>query len=1840
MKRFLLLFTLFFSVVLSKAQNDKNSVAVQLVNKNSVALKLSEDQLKNFRVSSTYFNEIAGTQMVYLLQTYKGLPVYNQMLVLAFKGDKVVSNAGAFLPEMDKLTNQQSATPSLRATQAVNAAFTDVKIATPGSLNVLNSQENGNKLAFGKTSSVTEDITAELMWVPVEKGNQKFVKLAWQVQVVPVGKADWWYIQVDAATGSILNRINLTVYENDHRNKTNKNLKFLLQPKDQVTSGEQKVKSSKLNLFNPPPPTVTSANYRVFPMPLESPLYGPQAIVTNPWTLSGVGNNATTNGWHFDGTTNYSFTRGNNVFAYLDIQATNSPNATNNWPDTSTTAIPSLTFTQTHDPAQQPTVNVNKKFALNNLFYWNNLMHDVYYQYGFTESAGNFQTDNMGRGGNGNDYVQAEAQDGAGTDNANFSTPVDGSRPRMQMFIWAPAPGTTTLHVNAPGPIVGNYPALESNFSPNNLLANVGPVTAPVAYFDDVAGTHEACAGAPTTSLTGKIALITRGNCNFTVKVLAAQAAGAVAVIMVNNVAGNPIIMGGGPDPTITIPAVMVSDVNGAILAAQIGAGLNVTLSGTAASTINLDGDVDNGIVCHEFGHGISNRLTGGPANSSCLQNAEQAGEGWSDYVSLMMITDWSTALITDGVNKPRGMGLYALGNQNLFAASAPGTGIRNFKYCTDLAVNPLTYANVGGAIIGTEFHNIGEVWAEILWEVTWALIQTDGINPNIFNATAAGGNSVAMKLVIEGMKLQNCSPGFVDSRNAIITADQNLYGGAHVCTLWAAFAKRGLGYSATQGSSGSATDQTAAFNLPPAPSFTTQPANVSVCAGSNATLNVVATGYQLTYNWQVSTDGGLTWNNVSPVNNTASLTLTGVTTGMNNYRYRCVTTGGCPNVTVNSNVAVLTVTTSSPTITTQPANTAVCAGLNATFTIAVSGTNAYNWQVSTDGGTTWNNVSPANTTTSLTLNAVTLSMNNNQYRCVVTGGCPSVDFNSNVAILNVTSGTLSITGQPTSTSTCAGGNASFTVTASGASITYNWEVSTDGGSTWASLSPAVVTATLNLSAVTSGMNNYQYRAVVNGPGACTPAGVTSSAATLSINNPVAITTQPANASVCTGNDATFTVAVSGASPTYVWQVSTDNGVTWNNVVPAATGASLTITGVTAGMNNNQYRAVVAGTCTPVGFNSNAAILTINTPASVASQPADVAACTGGNASFTVTGSGSGLSYNWQVSTDGGLTWNNLSPAVSTATLTLTGVTNSMNNNKYRCVISISCNPTGVNSNPATLTVNTAPSITAQVANTAACEGTNAQFCVTATGAGLSYQWQVNTGGCGGATWVDVAAATSNCLILPAITAAMNNNAYRCIVTGSCAPSVTTDCGVLTVNTAAAIATQPTSTTGCTGGNATFTVGATGSGLTYNWQVSTDGGVTWNNLSPAVNTATLTLSGVTASMNNNQYHCLVGGTCSVVPVTSGAATLTLSNSVSFSMQPVSAGVCAGTSVTFDVAASGTGLTYNWQVSTDGGTTWNNVSPVNTTSSLTIPSPTVAMSGNKYRNVATGTCNPGGVNSSVATLTVNTSVSFNSQPSDITGCTGSAAVFAVNVTGSSVTYQWQVSIAGGAFVDLTNSGPYSGVNTATLTINPATGLNGNRYRLNASGAPCGGIISTNSALLDVRSLPVTVLTAASYSSITPATPTVLYTTVSPAGNYTYQWYRDGILVPSITGDRFSVSVDDLGTYQAIATDANTHCSSNKSNSVKMDFAVSGDLFIYPNPSSGQFQVRYLSYTNGVGRTINVYDSKGARVYTKEYTTAGPYTKMDVNLDNAASDVYMVVLTDKDGKRIATGKVVIK
>jgi len=798
-----------------------------LLDKNAPAVGMSSYDRDNTRVQNAYYSSQSGITLVYLQQTYKGIDVHTALKVLAFKGDKLVSVSGTLEPKMDRRANNKEGKPGLLPQNAVSSAAKHLNLRMAAQFAPLKYSVNGRETVFGNLGIAADSIRTKLLWIPAE-GSNKMI-LCWQVQIRPNKSPDHWLVRVDANTGEVVNKSNITV-----------KCSWAVPHKHTADCYEDREYDNGANNAAAPedfkdPDAINSAKYRVVPFPAEAPSFpgGTPAVVTNPWLLSPAGSPATTLKWNDDGTS-YAITRGNNVYAQEDHDADDN---TLGQPGKSKTGVPDLNFDYLPNFAGEPSDSLNEGFALTNLFYWNNIMHDITYQYGFDEVAGNFQQNNLSRGGADSDPVIADGQDAEALNNANFGTPPDGQSPRMQMFLFNTGGDGKGCLVNAPASIKGYKQSVEGDLSTHNRLSNVGPVTANLALYKDASGNNRACAVSTNQAeLAGKIALIFRAGCDFVVKIKNAQNAGAIGVIMVDTVVGEaPFSMGAANnDNTITIPGVMIGKADGDAIRNLLNGG--TTVNATLTAEHQLDGSLDVGVMNHEYTHGISNRLVGGPSNTACLELntiKEQMGEGWSDYFALMTTTDWTKAQLTDGA-KARPLGTYVLGE------TPTGGGIRNYPYSTNMAINPWTYGKMK-SYPNIEEHTVGEVWCVALWDMTWNIIQQDGvINTNFFNANNAGGNSVAMKLVTEGMKLTKCSPGFVDGRDAILKADSILYNGKYSCAIWKAFAKRGVGLKASEGSSKSITDQVEDFTLP---TFVTLTKHVGVdSVAQNGELNYTIT--------------------------------------------------------------------------------------------------------------------------------------------------------------------------------------------------------------------------------------------------------------------------------------------------------------------------------------------------------------------------------------------------------------------------------------------------------------------------------------------------------------------------------------------------------------------------------------------------------------------------------------------------------------------------------------------------------------------------------------------------------------------------------------------------------------------------------------------------------------------------------------------------------------------------------------------------------------------------------------------------------------------------------------
>ncbi|KAH7110303.1 extracellular metallo proteinase 2 [Dendryphion nanum] len=382
------------------------------------------------------------------------------------------------------------------------------------------------------------------------------------------------------------------------------------------------------------------ATYEVYPWGINDPTEGSRVVVTDPFDTQ-----SSEFGWHSTGAEEFDTLRGNNGIAH------NNPSGEliyigDKYLDAYRPVSKDLKFEYPFPPNETDPLKY-RDASITQLFYTANIYHDLLHKLGFNERAGNFEINNNGGGGRGNDFVLLNAQDGSGKNNANFATPPDGQNGRMRMYIW-------------------------NRTEPNR-------------------------------------------DCSF-----------------------------------------------------------------------------EAGVVIHEYTHGLSNRLTGGPANSNCLsiQEASGMGEGWSDFYATAIRLKAGDTRETDYA-----MGAWVAGNPR---------GIRTYLYSTDLSVNPHKYSDVDALARRVPFspHPIGTVWATMLYEVLWNLIDKYGKNDAALpdfdsRGVPTDGKYLAMKLVLDGMALQPCNPNFVSARDAILDADKALTEGKNQCEIWKGFAKRGLGQNA-----------------------------------------------------------------------------------------------------------------------------------------------------------------------------------------------------------------------------------------------------------------------------------------------------------------------------------------------------------------------------------------------------------------------------------------------------------------------------------------------------------------------------------------------------------------------------------------------------------------------------------------------------------------------------------------------------------------------------------------------------------------------------------------------------------------------------------------------------------------------------------------------------------------------------------------------------------------------------------------------------------------------------------------------------------------------------------
>jgi alpha-tubulin suppressor-like RCC1 family protein len=818
-----------------------------------------------------------------------------------------------------------------------------------------------------------------------------------------------------------------------------------------------------------------------------------------------------------------------------------------------------------------------------------------------------------------------------------------------------------------------------------------------------------------------------------------------------------------------------------------------------------------------------------------------------------------------------------------------------------------------------------------------------------------------------------------------------------------------------------------------PGPVITAQPtATTNICVGSALNLSVTAIGTSLSYQWQ---KGGV--NIGSATNSTYNIPAVALTDGAT---YTVLVSGNCGNVTSANAV----VNVNGVTITTQPASQTVCAGATPAFSATATGPGlTYQWQQNPGSG--FNDLA-GETSASYTSPSATTAMSGYSYRVVIKSN-NMCTLPSGSATLTVNPATI-ITAQPaTPTNICVGSALNLSVTATGISLSYQWQ---KGGVNIGSATNS--TYNIPVVALTDGAT---YTVLVSG----TCGNVTSANAVVNVNG-VTITTQPASQTVCAGATPAFSVTATGPGLTYQWQQNPGSGF---NDLAGETSASYTSPSATTAMSGYSYRVVIKSNnmCT---LPSGSATLTVNPATIITAQPAATTnICVGSALNLSITATGTSLIYQWQ---KGGV---NIGSATnSTYSIPVVALTDGAT---YTVVVSGTCG--NVTSANAVVNVN-GVTITTQPASQTVCAGATPAFSVTATGPGLTYQWQQNTG----SGFNDLAGETSASYTSPSATTAMSGYSYQVVIKSNNMCTLPSGSATLTVNPATIITAQPASPTNlCTGSPLSLATTATGTSITYQWNLG--GTPVLGAISSSYNVAFV------AFADSGTYTVTVSGSCGTV--TSGNALVHINGVIS--TQPADQGPCVGGSATFSVTASGPGLTYQWQENTGSG--FNNIAGANS-SGYTIPSVTAGMNGYTYNVIvqSNGSC---GFTSGIATLTINTSTTINTQPASQGLCLGSSMNLSVNVSGSGViTYQWKKA---GAVI--------SGATSSTYSIPVLVSGDAGSYTVDVS-SDCGPA-SSNAAVITINNVSIT---AGPANQIVCENANHTFTvTATGLGTLSYQWQTD-------------------------------------------------------------------------------------------------------------------------------------
>jgi gliding motility-associated-like protein len=877
-------------------------------------------------------------------------------------------------------------------------------------------------------------------------------------------------------------------------------------------------------------------------------------------------------------------------------------------------------------------------------------------------------------------------------------------------------------------------------------------------------------------------------------------------------------------------------------------------------------------------------------------------------------------------------------------------------------------------------------------------------------------------------------------------------------------------------------------------PTITTQPVGNTNCEGNAVTITVAETG-GTSYQWQVSTNGGASFSTISDGGiytgtNTTTLNISD-NTGLNGSLYQVIVNeslGICP---VTSTTALVSVNTFETPVVSCGTSTTSSVTFNWN---ALTGATSYDLTYTINGGapTSITGVT-ANTyqVTGLNVNdVVDLTINTNGNGCYNSG-------NGNCTAQNCTPPT--ITTQPIGNTNCEGNAVTITVAETGGT-SYQWQVSTNGGASFSTISDGGIytgtnTTTLNISDNT-GLNGNLYQVIVNESLGICP--VTSTTALVSVNT---FETPVVSCGTSTTSSVTFNWnALTGAT-------SYDLTYTING------GAPTTITGVTAntyqvtGLNVNDVVDLTINTNGNGCYNSGNGNCTAQncTPPTITTQPIGNTNCEGNAVNISVAETG-GASYQWQVSTDGGATFSNLFDGgiysgTNSTSLAISDNTG-LNGNLYQVIVNESLGICPVTSTTALVTVNTFE--------------TPIVSCGTATTSSVTFNWNALTGATsydltytinGGAP-TTITGVTANTYqvtglnVNDVVDLTINTNGNGCYNSGN-GNCTAQNC------TPPTITTQPIGNTNCEGNAVNISVAETG-GASYQWQVSTDGGATFSNLFDGgiysgTNSTSLAISDNTG-LNGNLYQVIVNESLGICPVTSTTALVTVNT---FETPIVSCGTATTSSVTFNWNALTGATSYDLTYTINGGAPTTITGVTANTYQVTglnvndVVDLTINTNGNGCYNSGNGNCTA--QNCTPPTITT--------QPIGNTNCEGNAVNISVAETGGA-SYQWQVSTDGGAtFSNLFDGGIYSGTNSTSLAISDNTGLNGNLYQVivNESLGICP--VTSTTALVTVNTFETPIV---SCGTATTSSVTFNWNALTGATSYDLTYTINGGAPTTITG----------------------------------------------------------------------------------------------------------------------------